>query len=125
MHVLIGFGSVSLGLAASVLGVGTCAYALLRDRMDLMKSVRVHIVLVLLAAVVGVIVMESALLTHDFSVEYVANNGRRGTPVLFTIATLWGALEGSILVWTLILAGFIAVVGHRFRDRFDLSLIHI
>ena len=123
MHVLIGFGSVSLGLAASVLGVGTCAYALLRDRMDLMKSVRVHIVLVLLAAVVGVIVMESALLTHDFSVEYVANNGRRGTPVLFTIATLWGALEGSILVWTLILAGFIAVVGHRFRDRFDDPMI--
>ena len=119
MHVLIGFGSVSLGLAAAVLGVGTSAYALLRDRMDLMKSVRVHIAILLIASVVGVIVMESALLTHDFSVKYVADNGRIGTPTHFTIATLWGALEGSILVWTLILAGYISIVAYRFRDRIE------
>ena len=119
MHVLIGFGSVSLGLAAAVLGVGTSGYALLRDRMDLMKSVRVHIVILLVASIIGVIVMESALLTHDFSVKYVADNGRLGTPILFTIATLWGALEGSILVWTLILAGYIAIVAYRFRDRIE------
>lgn len=119
MHVLIGFGSVSLGLAAASLGVITSAYALVRNRMDLMKQVRIHIALVMLASIVGVAVMESALLTHDFSVEYVANNGRIGTPVIFTIATLWGALEGSILVWTLILAGFIVVVAYRFRDRID------
>ena len=81
MHVLIGFGSVSLGLAAAVLGVATSAYALVKNRMDLMKAVRVHIALVSFAAIVGVIVMESALLTHDFSVEYVANNGRIGTPI--------------------------------------------
>ena len=43
--------------------------------------------------------------------SYVADNGsRRRTPPLFNFATLWSALEGSILLWALILAGYTAAV---------------
>ena len=48
--------------------------------------------------------MEFALLTHDFSVSYVAQVGSTQTPTIFTIVSLWSALEGSILFWGLILA---------------------
>ena len=61
--------------------------------------------------------MEWALVTHDFSLRYVADNGSRATPLLYTVASLWGALEGSILLWALILAGYLAAMVHRFRDR--------
>src|SRR5256885_3402692 len=40
-------------------------------------------------------VMVGALLNHDFSVKYVAQVGSRATPTLFTIVSLWSALEGS------------------------------
>ena len=50
-------------------------------------------------------VMEFALLTHDFSVKYVAQVGSKTTPLFFTIASLWSALEGSILLWALVLTG--------------------
>ena len=30
---------------------------------------------------------------------------------------MWAALEGSILLWALVLAGYLAVVAHHFRDR--------
>lgn len=119
MRVLLGYGSVSLGLAASLIGIATIGYSLYAKKPALMRSVRIHIGLLVIASVVGVVVMESALLSHDFSVLYVAENGRIGTPVLFTIATLWGALEGSILVWALILVGYIVVVAWRFRERFE------
>ena len=119
MHVLIGYGSITVGFAAALLGAFTNVYALATKNQRAMRNVIGYIGLVVLAATVGVIVMESALLSHDFSVKYVAENGRIGTPVLFTVATLWGALEGSILVWTLILTGYLAVVAWRFRDRLD------
>ena len=44
-------------------------------------------------------VMEWALISHDFSIRYVAENNARGTPLLYTITGLWAALEGSILLW--------------------------
>lgn len=123
MHVLLGYGSITVGFAAAVLGAITNGYALATKNQRAMRSVAGYVGLVILAAIVGVVVMESALLNHDFSVKYVAENGRIGTPVLFTVATLWGALEGSILVWTLILTGYLAVVMWRFRDRLDDAMV--
>ena len=54
------------------------------------------------------LLMEAALITHDFSVEYVAQVGARETPLFYTIASAWSALEGSILLWALILAAYTA-----------------
>jgi cytochrome c-type biogenesis protein CcmF len=54
------------------------------------------------------LVMEYALLTHDFSVSYVAQVGSRSTPTVITIVSLWSALEGSILFWGFILGLFVA-----------------
>ena len=102
MHVLIGYASVTVGFAAAVLGLITNGYALATKKERAMKSVAGYIGVIILAAIVGFVVMESALLSHDFSVKYVAENGRIGTPILFTVATLWSALEGSILLWTLL-----------------------
>ncbi|MGH7678045.1 MAG: heme lyase CcmF/NrfE family subunit, partial [Gemmatimonadaceae bacterium] len=54
--------------------------------------------------------MVVALVTHDFSVSYVAAVGSRSTPLLFTVISLWGALEGSILFWAWVLALYAAAV---------------
>ncbi len=72
---------------------------------------------VLAAGIAAVLVMEWALLSHDFSLQYVADNNARGTPLLFTITGLWAALEGSILLWLLVLGGFLAFAAHKFRSR--------
>src|SRR5258708_38446781 len=53
-------------------------------------------------------VMETALLTHDFSVSYVEHVGSREVPVWVTIVSLWSSLEGSILFWGFILGIYIA-----------------
>src|SRR6266571_4083919 len=52
-------------------------------------------------------VMEYALLTHDFSVSYVAQVGSREVPTWVTIVSLWSSLEGSILFWGFILGIYI------------------
>ncbi len=60
--------------------------------------------------------LEVGLLTHDFSIEYVARNHALATPTLFTIASAWAALEGSIVLWGLVLAGFTFWVYYRYRS---------
>jgi cytochrome c-type biogenesis protein CcmF len=54
--------------------------------------------------------MEIALIRHDFSVSYVAQVGSRETPLFYTVISLWSALEGSILLWALILSVYTALV---------------
>jgi cytochrome c-type biogenesis protein CcmF len=45
-----------------------------------------------------------AFMQDDFSVLYVANNSNSQLPEMFKIAAIWGAHEGSLLLWSLILA---------------------
>jgi cytochrome c-type biogenesis protein CcmF len=45
-----------------------------------------------------------AFVTHDFSVAYVANNSNTALPPVYLISGVWGAHEGSLLLWALILA---------------------
>ncbi len=58
-----------------------------------------------------------AFLTFDFSVRYVANNTNRGTPFYYRITALWGALEGSIILWTWMVALYTVIVVGRYRRR--------
>ncbi|HEX3070928.1 MAG TPA: heme lyase CcmF/NrfE family subunit, partial [Thermoanaerobaculia bacterium] len=53
-------------------------------------------------------VMEYALITHNFSVEYVSHVGSTQVPLWVTIVSLWSSLEGSILFWGFILGIYIA-----------------
>ena len=59
---------------------------------------------------VGTLSMIYALVTHDFSVSYVAQVGSRSTPLFYTVISLWGALEGSILFWAWVLRALQRVV---------------
>src|SRR5947208_3159663 len=60
-------------------------------------------------------VMEYALLTHNFSVSYVAQVGSRSVPVWVTIVSLWSSLEGSILFWGFVLGLYI--IGATWLNR--------
>ena len=74
------------------------------------------IAIVGLASTVGaVVVMQVALLTHNFDLSYVAENNATFTPTIYSMTGMWSALEGSILLWALLLAGLLVVVINRYR----------
>ena len=54
---------------------------------------------------------------------FVAEHGSSRTPPLFNVATMWSALEGSILLWGLVLAGYLAIVVFKFRGRLTDPLV--
>jgi cytochrome c-type biogenesis protein CcmF len=54
-----------------------------------------------------------AFVQNDFSVEYVASNSNSALPLLYRISAVWGAHEGSLLLWAWILAGWTLAVSWR------------
>ena len=73
--------------------------------------------------VLAVVMMQRALITRDFSIAYVQQVGSTTTPPLYNVAAMWSSLEGSILLWAIILAGYTAAVAWRFRRRTDDPLV--
>ena len=101
--VLLAIGLGGYGLVAGLLG-------LTRRDGRLLTSARLAAVTLFLALTAAMAVMETALLTDDFSVKYVAETSSIYSPLWVKIVTLWAALEGSILLWAWILAGYTALL---------------
>jgi cytochrome c-type biogenesis protein CcmF len=123
LNAAFGHAGVGLGFAAAVLGIAVVSVGLARGRPSLLRSTRAYAWLLLAGAAVATVAMQHALLTHDFSLQYVYENNSRETPLLYTITGMWSALEGSILLWGLVLAGYTAAMAHHFRRRADDRLV--
>jgi cytochrome c-type biogenesis protein CcmF len=113
----VGQLAILLALATSAAGA-LLAFAAARGARSLFPARRAAGALLALVAL-AVLAMEYALLRHDFSVQYVTQVGSLETPVFYTIISLWSALEGSILLWALILAVYTAALAQWQRRQPD------
>ena len=50
------------------------------------------------------LVLVHAFVVNDFTVRYVADNSNCALPVWYRVAATWGAHEGSLLLWVLLLS---------------------
>src|SRR5439155_14275290 len=111
----LGTFALVLGLALAVYGLISSVIGARRNRPVLVESARTsaYSLLAVVAAANGA--MLAAILSNDFRIQYVAENSSRATPTFFKILSLWSADQGSLLLWNLVLAGYIAAVAYRFR----------
>lgn len=63
-----------------------------------------------------------AFLTHDYSIAYVANHSNNAQPLIYRISGVWGAHEGSLLLWILIYATWSALVA-RFSRGIPMDMV--
>ena len=123
MNGTLGHTGVLLGFAAAVVGVAVIAVGLARGRGSTIRSGQMYAPVILLGGVIAVAAMEHALMVHDFSLTYVADNNSRATPLLYSITGLWSALAGSILLWAVVLGGYATAMVWRFRRRSEQPLV--
>jgi cytochrome c-type biogenesis protein CcmF len=109
----LGVGALRAALPLAIWGIGAAAYAASKRDGRALASARWSALLTFVLIVIAALAMIGALVTHDFSIAYVARNNALETPLFFTVISLWAALEGSILLWTAILAGATAYVAWR------------
>ena len=67
-------------------------------------------------------ILTRAFVAQDFSVQYVAENSNSLLPVLYRYTAVWGAHEGSLLLWALILSLWTAAVA-RFSHALPLPVV--
>jgi len=114
---VLGTLGVAVGLVSALGGAGTLVAARVLDQPERCRQALAWIAAMAAGCALAVGAMEFALLSDDFSLAYVARNSTIATPLIYKIATLWGALEGSILLWALVLCGYVGAAAWRFRAR--------
>jgi cytochrome c-type biogenesis protein CcmF len=73
-------------------------------------------------------VLTWAFLVQDFSVAYVAHNSNSQLPWYYRFSAVWGAHEGSLLLWALILAGWtlaVALLSGHLPARFAAHVLAV
>jgi hypothetical protein len=115
---LIGPAGLTLGLlfsSAATVWWGLAARSGPQSRVA--RQARVATKASLIAALLAVFAMLNALVQHDFAVRYVAENGGRAVPTYYTVISLWAALEGSLLLWLLVLTAVTVIAMVRVHPR--------
>ena len=106
----------NIGIIFSWLSFGVLILLFLNQK-DLYTEVLVRINLFI--QVFLFCLLEVGLFLNDFSLSYVANYSARSTPPLYKFASLWGSLDGSILLWNLCLSLFMYVYLKLYKDKFS------
>ena len=70
-------------------------------------------------------ILEIALFLDDFSLYYIANHSAASTPPIYKFASLWGSLDGSILLWNLVLSIYFYLYIKFYRASVELYDIKI
>ena len=69
-------------------------------------KINIYVRLIVFLNVCLFLLLEIGLFFDDFTVSYISNYSASTTPPLYKFASLWGALDGSILLWNLTLSLF-------------------
>lgn len=116
MLALLGATGILVALIGAGLLVGR---GIITARTDRPTNLKGAAQVLAAGAVVAMAALVLALLTDDFSLVYTANHHSSFTPFPFDVATAWAALEGSIVLWGLVLAGYTWFVYRRYRRAPD------
>ncbi|MFZ9924576.1 MAG: heme lyase CcmF/NrfE family subunit [Ilumatobacteraceae bacterium] len=119
----LGRAFLLVGFLAAFFGAFAAAVGARRGDPKTLRLVPRFVTLSVVMAVAAFAVMEWAMITRDFSLLYVQKVGSYSTPALYNFAAVWSALEGSILMWVLVLAGYVAAVAWWMRRRFSEPLV--
>jgi cytochrome c-type biogenesis protein CcmF len=115
----VGYGAVIVAMLLAAYGAVAAGVSGRTGRTALLESAQ-HAALGVFGLVTfALALLVYAFLTFDFSVRYVAINTNLSTPFYYRITAVWGALEGSIVLWAWMLALYtlIVILRHRHNAR--------
>ena len=106
MIIEIGHFAVVLALVICILQTIIPMIGAIQGRENWMAVARPAAQVQFVMISLGFITLMHAFLVNDFSVAYVAHNSNSALLWYYRLAAVWGAHEGSLLLWCLILSGW-------------------
>src|SRR5277367_4461806 len=109
--------ALAIALILAVYSIVANIYGARRNSPDFVVSAR-HALWAMCAMVtIAMLVLWSALLRSDFSLEYVASYSSTTLPTVYKITSLWGGQQGSLMFWTWLLSIFTSIAAFQNRRR--------
>lgn len=118
----LGHFSLILGLVFALLLAWLPAQGVKRDQLGLMQMVKPLALGLFVFVGLSFALLVTSMVQDDFSVKYVAGHSNTDLPLLFKVSATWGAHEGSLLLWALILSGWIFAVS-RFTGALSTEFV--
>ncbi len=100
----IGNFSLIIALAVALFLATVPLYGAQKNNLQLMQFSRYAVVAQLFFVLVSFLALVYSFAIDDFSVRYIASNSNSALPMIYKISAVWGAHEGSFLLWLLILS---------------------
>ncbi len=125
MSASLGALALWLALAVAIGGLVVAWLGTRGDRSHLVAIARGAVLAQFALVTLAIGILEWALFTSDFSIRYVAENSSVATPWFYKVSGLWGALEGSILLWEWLLAVCSALVVVLYARRHTELMAHV
>src|SRR5579863_2334229 len=111
LAILLAFCFAAYSVVSSVVGKWTR-----RPFLVLSAERAVYAVWALLTLAASLLVY--ALISGDFRLSYVAEHSNRTMPTIYKFTAWWGGQEGSLLLWSWLLATYSCVVVYQNRRKF-------
>ncbi len=109
--------ALAIALILAVYSIFANIYGARRNAPDFVVSARHALWSMCAMVTIAVVVLWVALMRSDFSLEYVASYSSSTLPAIYKITALWAGQQGSLLLWTWLLAIFTSVAAFQNRRR--------
>jgi cytochrome c-type biogenesis protein CcmF len=106
-----------VALATALYGCVSYVMAVRGNRIDLYLSADKTPLIVWACVVIASICLWRAILTDDFSLQYVWAYSNREMETFYKVSSFWGGQKGSLLFWTLLLTTYMSVVYFQNRNK--------
>lgn len=106
----LGNALLCLALGMALLLSGYPLWGVWRGDSRMMGSARLFALLLFLSLAGAFAILIYAFVVNDFTVIYVAENANTRLPVWYRVAATWGAHEGSLLLWVVLMGGWTLAV---------------
>ena len=111
----LGTLALLIALAASAYGIIVPHLGVRTDNWNLIRSTQHASTLAFAMVAIASGVLIHALVTSDFSIEYVWETSSTDMPLFYKVTAMWGGLEGSLLFWVLVQSFYTMVVALRYQ----------
>ncbi len=105
-------------LAAMILvfyAIIVCVTGIQRNNHNLIQSAAYSLIVSFGLVVLAFLALCHAFAVNDFSVRFVAEHSSTDLPLFYKFTAVWGGMQGSLLLWELILMFFTTIVIFRYQ----------
>ena len=100
----IGQFSLILACILSLLQAVYPLYGVQTGHQGAIRSAKMFTILQFVAIAISFVILSYSFLINDFTVAYIATNSNSALPWYYRLSAVWGAHEGSLLLWVFLLA---------------------